>query len=120
MMSEFTIQAFGISGICTMNKRTIIAQIAVLRHSAEQLENQVQKVLAYCAHVDALVDLHEVDWGGVALPVSAEDIGTLALTCVKRAVKLDVLISLASEGEYDTVSGVSAGGTYIPRSEIDK
>jgi hypothetical protein len=80
-----------------MNKQAIINQIAVLRQSAEQLENHVQYVLEYCARVDHLVSLDEVDWGGVALPVSAEDMGTLALTCVKRAVKLDVLITLASE-----------------------
>lgn len=80
-----------------MNKQDIINQIAVLRQSAKQLENQVQKVLAYCAHVDALVNLDEIDWGAVALPVSAEDLGTHTLTCVKRAVKLDVLITLASE-----------------------
>jgi hypothetical protein len=80
-----------------MDKQKIINQIAVLRQSARQLENQVQRVIAYCEHVEDMVNAPTVDWGMVALPVTAEDIHVHALTCVKRAVKLDVLITMASE-----------------------
>ena len=83
-----------------MDKQKIIEQIAVLRQSAKQLENQVQKILSYCDHVESIATrIDNVKWGGVALPVAAEDVGVLALTCVKRAVKLDTLITLASDAE---------------------
>lgn len=82
-----------------MNKQEIITQIATLRHSAEQMENQVQKILSYCEHLQTLVEKPEVNWGMVALPVAAEDIGTMAIACVRRAVKLDTLITLAYEAE---------------------
>lgn len=81
-----------------MDKQKIIAQIAVLRQSAKQLENQVQKIISYCDYVEIRVTQGEA-WGNIALPVAAEDIGVLALTCVKRAIKLDTLITLVCETE---------------------
>lgn len=95
-----------------MDKQVIITQIAILRQSAKQLENQVQRVLTYCAHVDEdLVNADEVNWGEIALPITAEAIHTYALMCVKRAVKLDVLITLASEENNGGPVGFGSAGS---------
>lgn len=82
-----------------MDKQKILAQITVLRQSAKQLEDQAQRIINYCNTVEHYASLDEVNWGNIALPVVAEDVGMYALTCVKHAVKLDTLITMASEAE---------------------
>ncbi len=78
-----------------MYKQKIITQIAVLRQSAKQLQNQAESILAYCNHTESMLEKDSVDWNMLPLPVSAEDIGCLGIACVKRAVKLDCLITAA-------------------------
>lgn len=93
-----------------LTKVQVLNQIAVLRQSAKQLVDQANRIISYCEHVNDIVNAPVVDWGGVALPVSAEDVGTIAMTCVKRAVKLDVLITMAAKENENGPSGFGSAG----------
>lgn len=94
-----------------MSKDQIISQIATLRQSAKQLVDNANRIISYCEHVDDLVKAPVIDWGMVALPISAEDIHIHAITCVKRAVKLDVLITMAAkESDHGGPGGFGSAG----------
>ena len=82
-----------------MDKKKIITQITLLRQSAKQMEDHAQRIITYCNAVEHFASLDEVKWQDIALPIVAEDTCIYAQVCVKRAVRLDTLLVLASEAD---------------------